>query len=38
LEVQKVTLKKINIAMKALLKKREGDKIEIEDNVLSNIS
>jgi DNA-binding CsgD family transcriptional regulator len=37
LEVQKNSLEEINIAMKVLLKKREDDKTEIEDNILSNV-
>ena len=37
LEIKTKTLEEINIAMKVLLKKREADKIEIEDNVLTNV-
>jgi PAS domain S-box-containing protein len=37
LEVQKKSLEEINVAMKVLLKKREEDKTEIEDNILSNV-
>jgi PAS domain S-box-containing protein len=37
LEIKTKTLEEINIAMKVLLKKREEDKIEIEDNVLTNV-
>ena len=37
LEVKKGSLEEINTAMKVLLKKRKGDKIEIEDNVLTNV-
>ena len=37
LEAQKKSLEEINTAMKVLLKKREGDKTEIEDNILSNV-
>ena len=37
LEVQKNSLAEINTAMKVLLKKREDDKTEIEDNILSNV-
>jgi DNA-binding CsgD family transcriptional regulator len=37
LEVQKNSLEEINIAMKVLLKKRDEDKIELQDNVLSNV-
>jgi len=37
LELKTKNLEEINIAMKVLLKKREADKIEIEDNVLTNV-
>ena len=37
LEAQKKSLEEINTAMKVLLKKREDDKTEIEDNIISNI-
>ena len=37
LEVQKNSLEEINIAMNVLLKKREEDKIELQDNILSNV-
>ncbi|MBW1971191.1 MAG: PAS domain S-box protein, partial [Deltaproteobacteria bacterium] len=37
LEVQKNGLKEINTAMTVLLKKREEDKTELEDNVLTNV-
>ena len=37
LEVKKNSLEEINTAMKVLLKKREEDKTELEDNVLTNV-
>jgi PAS domain S-box-containing protein len=37
LEIQKSGLEELNTAMKVLLKKRQEDKIEIEDNVLTNV-
>ena len=37
LEIKTKSLEEMNIAMKVLLKKREEDKIEIEDNVLTNV-
>jgi PAS domain S-box-containing protein len=37
LEIKTNSLEEINTAMKVLLKKREDDKKEIEDNVLTNI-
>jgi len=37
LEAQKKSLEEINIAMKVLLKKREEDKLELQDNILSNV-
>jgi PAS domain S-box-containing protein len=37
LEIKNIRLEEINTAMKILLKKREEDKIEIEDNVLTNV-
>ncbi len=37
LEIQKNGLKEINTAMTVLLKKREEDKTELEDNVLTNV-
>jgi PAS domain S-box-containing protein len=37
LEIKTKNLEEINIAMKVLLKKREEDKKDIEDNVLTNI-
>jgi PAS domain S-box-containing protein len=37
LEIKTKSLEEINTAMKVLLKKREEDKIEIEDNVLTNV-
>ncbi len=37
LELKKKSLEEINTAMKVLLKKREEDKIEIEDNVMTNV-
>ncbi len=37
LEIKTKSLEEMNTAMKVLLKKREEDKIEIEDNVLTNV-
>jgi DNA-binding NarL/FixJ family response regulator len=37
LEIKTKSLEEMNIAMKILLKKREEDKIELEDNVLTNV-
>ena len=37
LEIKKNSLEEINTAMKVLLKKREEDKTELEDNVLTNV-
>ncbi len=37
LEIKTKSLEDMNTAMKVLLKKREEDKIEIEDNVLTNV-
>jgi PAS domain S-box-containing protein len=37
LEIKKKGLEEINTAMTVLLKKREEDKIELEDNVLTNV-
>ena len=37
LEIKTNGLEEINTAMTVLLKKREGDKIELEDNVLTNV-
>ncbi len=37
LKIKAKSLKEVNIAMKVLLKKRQEDKIEIEDNVLTNV-
>jgi len=37
LEIKTNSLEEINTAMEVLLKKRENDKIEIEDNVLTNV-
>ncbi len=37
LEIQKISLEELNTAMKVLLNKREQDKTDIEDNVLTNI-
>jgi DNA-binding CsgD family transcriptional regulator len=37
LEIKTNGLKEINTAMTVLLKKRENDKIELEDNVLTNV-
>jgi PAS domain S-box-containing protein len=37
LEIKTKSLEDINTAMKVLLKKRENDKVEIEDNVLTNV-
>lgn len=37
MEVQKSGLEELNTAMKVLLKKRQEGKIEIEDNVLTNV-
>ncbi len=37
LEIKAKSLEEMNTAMKVLLKKREEDKIEIEDNVLTNV-
>jgi PAS domain S-box-containing protein len=37
LEIKTNSLEEINTAMKVLLKKRESDKTEIEDNVLTNV-
>ncbi len=37
LEIKTKTLEEINIAMKVLLKKRDEDKKDIEDNVLTNV-
>ena len=37
LELKTKSLEEMNTAMKVLLKKREEDKIEIEDNVLTNV-
>ena len=37
LEIQKISLEEINASMKVLLKKREKEKNEIEDNVLTNV-
>jgi len=37
LEIKKNSLEEINTAMKVLLNKREKDKTEIEDNVLTNV-
>ena len=37
LEIKTKSLVEMNIAMKVLLKKREEDKIEIENNVLTNV-
>lgn len=37
LEIKTKSLKEVNTAMKVLLKKREDDKTELEDNVLTNV-
>jgi len=37
LEIKTKSLEEINTAMKVLLKKREDDKTELEDNVLTNV-
>ena len=37
LEIQKSSLEETNIAMQVLLEKREEDKKEMEDNVLTNV-
>ena len=37
LEIKTNSLEEINTAMKVLLKKREGDKGDLEDNVLTNV-
>lgn len=37
LEIKTKSLEEINTAMKVLLKKRQEDKLEIEDNVLTNV-
>jgi PAS domain S-box-containing protein len=37
LETKTKSLEELNTAMKVLLKKREEDKIEVEDNVLTNV-
>jgi len=37
LEIKKNSLEEINTAMKVLLKKREEDKTELEDNILTNV-
>ena len=37
LEIKKKSLEEINTAMKVLLKRREEDKTELEDNVLTNV-
>ncbi|UCD33484.1 MAG: response regulator [Desulfobacterales bacterium] len=38
LEIKTKSLEELNTAMKVLLKKREDDKIEVEDNVLTNVT
>lgn len=38
LEIKTKSLEELNTAMKVLLKKREEDKIEVEDNVLTNVT
>ncbi len=37
LEIQKKSLEELNTAMKVLLKKREEDKTEVEQNVMTNV-
>ena len=37
LEIKTKSLEELNTAMKVLLKKREEDKVEVEDNVLTNV-
>ena len=37
LEIKTKSLEELNTAMRVLLKKREEDKIEVEDNVLTNV-
>ena len=38
LEIKTKSLEELNTAMKVLLKKREEDKVEVEDNVLTNVT
>jgi PAS domain S-box-containing protein len=37
LDVKSHTLEEVNIALRVLLKQREGDKSELEENILSNV-